>query len=144
MKRKTITLKINNKEKDFTIRELTVQEIIDITENSVFFNSTEENRKAYEETKEKFAKFKFLGEIATMFFDLEKVIKLSCTNFSLDDLKELTPSQIREIHEVFKEVNSDFLDSLKAIGVLELLKNIKEAVVHRFSRILVTSLSQGM
>lgn len=149
MPRKREVVKIDDKE--YTIKELTVGEIIDITQGSVFFSgplkgdgvggkdkSKEKKGKKEEKKSEDLA-----GEISSIMTDLERVMK-TCCDFGPKDMIKLTPSQIRELYDGFKKVNADFLSSLKALGVAEALVNIRDVALNRFSKMLVTSLKQDM
>lgn len=48
-----------------------------------------------------------------------------CTDWSEEELLTLTTSQARKIFEQIKEVNSDFLEILEQLGILQKLKAIK-------------------
>lgn len=139
MPRKREVVKIDDKE--YTIDELTVGEIIDITQGSVFFSSSLKGDGVGNNESEKDGGFG--SEISGIMSDLKRVMD-TCCDFGPDDLIKLTPSQIREIYEGFKKVNSDFLSSLKALGVAEALISIRDVALNRFSKMLVISLKQDM
>jgi len=148
MPRKREVVKID--EKEYTIKELTVGEIIDITQGSVFFSGPlkgdgvgeQDKSKKGDKAKEKKSE-NLTDEISGIMADFKRVMK-TCCDFGPEDLVKLTPSQIREIYEGFKKVNSDFLSSLKALGVAEALVNIRDVALNRFSKMLVTSLKLDM
>lgn len=63
------------------------------------------------------------------------------TNATVDDLKKLAPSEIRELWEGFKEVNSDFFDVARAVGLTGLLEHLQRAIISDFSKLLASLLS---
>ena len=130
----SIVVKINNK--DYTLFELTLQEIIDLTEGSKYFKG-----KNKEENKETVESAENATEGIMVFVDdFKRVIKTSC-DFDPEILLTFTPSQIKKLYSAFKEINSDFLDFLKALGIMEILTEIKDMALGSFSRMLVTSLN---
>ncbi|MGD9156801.1 MAG: hypothetical protein PVG39_00205 [Desulfobacteraceae bacterium] len=141
-------MKIDDKE--YTIKELTVGEIINITQGSVFFSGPlkgngvgdKDKSKKGDEAKGKKSE-NLTDEITDIMSDFKRLMK-TCCDFGPEDLVKLTPSQIREIYDGFKKVNSDFLSSLKALGVAEALVNIRDVALNRFSKMLVTLLNQDM
>lgn len=143
MPRKREVVKIDDKE--YTIKELTVGEIIDLTQGSVFFSGPLKGvgDKPAKGEKEKKSNGGLQEEISSVMKDLERIMN-TCCDFGPKDLVELTPSQIREVYEGFKKVNADFLSSLKALGVAEALVSIRDVALNRFSKMLVTSLKQDM
>lgn len=125
--RKTVT--VNDKE--YTVRELTVQDIIDLMNDSIFFGASKGNKP---EGKNDFV---LVAE------DLSKAMK-KCCDFDINDLKPLPPSEIKNIYNAFMEVNATFLEILKALGMTKVLEKIQEAILQNFSKLLVTSLKQGI
>ena len=130
--RKRETVKIDNKE--FTIKELTVKDIIRISSESSFLSGAVGGNKNDGALTE---------DIGTIIADFDKVLD-SCCDFTSEDLKELAPSEIRILYDAFKVVNSDFLFSLKALGIAEALENIKDATINGFSKTLVTLSNRAM
>jgi len=129
--RKREVIKIDARE--YTIKELTVEEIIELTQGSVFFSDTLKGNE-----KQKLPDSDEIGRVKG---DLKRVME-KCCDFTPDDLVKLAPSEINTLYDKFKEVNSDFLSFLKTMGVTEILGNIKELVLNRFLKTLVTSLRQ--
>jgi hypothetical protein len=66
------------------------------------------------------------------------------SNITIADLKKMAPSEIRQLWEGFKEVNSDFFEVSRALGVSGLLETLKEAILSDFSKLLVSWLKPGM
>lgn len=152
MPRKREVVKIDDKE--YTIKELTVGEIIDITQGSVFFSGSLKDDGIGNEGESKSSKSKkskkdagkqesLAQEISGILSDLNRVME-TCCDFGTEDIIKMTPSQIRELYDGFKKVNSDFLSSLKAVGVAEALVSIRDVALNRFSKMLVTSLRLDM
>jgi hypothetical protein len=126
--------------REFTIKELTVGQIIDLTTNTKFFGGTLQG--TGDEGKEQSGEV-FAEELALAISDF-KILLEYCADFTFEDLHDLTPSQVRQIYDGFKKANSDFLSTLKALGIAEMLVNIRDAIVERFSLTLATSLKADM
>lgn len=135
MARKRVVKKIDGKE--YELKELTVINIIDLIQNFNFFQEEkpEENKK-----EENIIDTENIVSIISF---LEKVLKVSA-DFDINDLKTLSPSEIRILFEAFKEVNSDFFLLLQKTNLLEVIQNIQEAMMENFSRRLVLLLSQDI
>ena len=65
------------------------------------------------------------------------------TNLTLPDILPLAPSELSELIDVFKEVNVDFFNALKSLGILEslngLLREIKNSALDDLSAIYADS-----
>lgn len=159
MSRKTTTVTLNDKA--FVIRELTVDEIIQLVNESTLWGGrlnegngagkeAKTNQKAQEQTGEKKAEtgiksaLEELTLLATgLTTDMKKMMEKSC-DFSITDLRPLAPSEIRQLVKAFEEMNNDFLELLKALGLKEVILEVREATLSSFSRTLVTSLRAAM
>lgn len=130
-------------DKEFTVKELTVQEIIDLSGQSTFLGNKPLKGKSSSEEQEKQTGEQPFDDLALLTQDLNNVMKVAC-DFNLADLKKLTPSEIRLLYDAFNEVNQDFLDILKELGISDLLNGIRDAVLSNFSKQLVTSLKAAM
>jgi len=68
------------------------------------------------------------------------------TNLTLPDILPLAPSELSELINVFKEVNSDFSNALKSLGILEylngLLKDLKNSALSDLSAMYADSLKK--
>ena len=116
-------------EKKYTVTELSVENIINLINDSFFLKKKEE--KDIEQTKqdltaltENFVLSNILDQLEGFSIaksELEKMIDLCC-DFSLSDLKPLTPSEIQQIIEAFKQVNNPFLCVLKKLQIHTILK----------------------
>lgn len=133
--RKREVVKIDSKE--YTVKELTVEEILDLMNNSTFFGGDSLKDKGVEEQEEK------KDDIGILLGDVKLLMEKSC-DFEFDDLKKLAPSEIKLLYDGWNKANSDFLSIVKVLGFSEILSNIKDAVLSNFSNLLVTSLKQGM
>lgn len=63
---------------------------------------------------------------------------------SLDDLKQLPPSKLKEIWLAFKEVNSVFFDLAQTLGLGSLVERLRSALANDFGRIFAGSLNRVM
>lgn len=123
--KKRETIEIN--EKQFTISELTVRQIIEIAQNS-----QTETGLALLTTGENVS----LNTIFTIFLEELKAIINLCCDFTIEDLEDLAPSEIKLLFAAFKEVNADFLLAMGEVGIITALNNIKNQMVVNFSKVL--------
>ena len=139
------TVKIDNAEYQF--KELTVEEIIELTTGSQFFSDklkgaedkqTDEKNEGEKKPDLEESLFDFLVPLSG---DLKRIVEKSC-DFKVEDLKKHTPSEIKQLYEAFEEVNKSFFDTIKVLGITEALTTIKEVILDNFSRMLVTLLNQ--
>lgn len=163
MKKSTVvTLEVKEGvKKDFTVNELTVEEILQIVNESALSgaNASKDNgvgertqtdtpktqdRQMVSSGEEQEMLFKDLVELSIgLTTDVKKMMSICC-DFSISDLKPLAPSEIRQLVDTFSEVNSDFLEFLKTLGLKEVMLEMREATLSSFSRMLATSLRAAM
>jgi len=146
--KKTITVKIKideTTEKEFTVNELTVAQIIELSQSNPLFgatlNDSEENTgndqaKAQDDKKEGDS---LTGDLLTDIVGLTnsagKVMEIAC-DFETKDLKALAPSDVQIIFSAFKEANSTFLSFLDQLGILGITKEILKRALSDFSKTL--------
>lgn len=114
-------------ERKFNVAELTVGQIIEVAQDSTVFNSLA--NLSPESGNSISISFQFISK------ELSSVMG-KCCDFKLEDLKELTPSEIKQLLQAFQEVNSDFLELLGEVGIITALKKIQTKVVNDFSNLL--------
>jgi len=123
MARKTTTFKIEGRDGEVELKELRVNEIINLFQSD------------YDTT---ISGFKSL---------ISKFLPL-CSNLSQSDLYSMTPSELEIVWSKFKEVNSVFLKVSQQIGVEKLLGDMKlmfiETVTKDFSKLLVNFSKRDM
>lgn len=131
---KTVKIQLDNGEtKEFTVKELTCQNIIDLTQNNSLFTDSSKNSENGEELKG--GEFSLLNELNDFGKEINKVIKMSC-EFTTEDLKPLAPSELKEIYNALKEVNSDFLHILEKVGISQMLNQLLARAGKTFSGML--------
>jgi hypothetical protein len=64
---------------------------------------------------------------------IEKYIPRCFEGVKIDDLKEMAPSEIKELFEVFKEVNAVFFDLALEMGLAGVIEEIKKMIQMEFS-----------
>ena len=116
--RKHKTLKIDDNE--ITVKELRVDQILEIWE-SVGAGNDLDTFKGYIE--------KHMGKV---------------TDVTLDDLRKMAPSEIKQIFEAFKEVNQDFFDLAQTLGLGKILEKLKNAILTDLSALFAGLLEQAM
>ena len=107
--RKTKKIKVDNRE--ITVKELTVKELLS------FF---EEGESLSLET-------------------LGRLLEVATEGLDIDSLKEMAPSEIKQVWDAFREVNSVFFDTAKALGMGEAVSEVKKSLVSDFSKLLANS-----
>jgi len=131
MARKTKTLKIEGLKEDVVIQELTVRQIVDLVDNDNLFAMTKGDKGLVGNLKE---------AIDSHFLEL-------CTNIKTKDFLDMAPSDVKEIWDAFKEVNSVFFDMARQAGLMEVVNKIKDDVVatikEDFSKLPVGLLKQA-
>jgi hypothetical protein len=104
-----------------TVYELTVQQIIDlINDSAVEGKSLLEFRKFLSRHMDKF------------------------TSLTIEQAATMAPSELKNIYDSFKEVNSTFFEVAQQAGLINLLSELKVAIVEDFSGLLVASLKLDM
>lgn len=115
MARKTKTFQIEGYEKSFTVKELTVKQIIDLMQKDVQDTS--------------------LAGLKDQFLNFLPV----ASNIKLDELIEMPPSDIKLIWDKFREINSTFFAVSQQVGLGNLLEDLKRAIIEDFGKLLVAS-----
>jgi len=119
--RKVKTFKIEGYDQTFEIRELKVKEILDLFQKA---DTALADLNSFRQV--------FINEI------LER-----CTNIKFEDLLEMSPSEVEEIWNQFREVNKAFFDLAHKMGLTELLEQIQKAIIKDLSQLFVSLSKQG-
>jgi hypothetical protein len=138
MARKQKELQIGDK--TYTIKELTVNQILQLFGGELAKDGTLSIKKISAKEENKSQLFDDVTEIIAM---LKKAIGYCCPDITFEALGDMGPSEVMELWDGFKEVNSDFFVVLKSLGVLEMLEatfqEVKEAALSNFSKIAAIS-----
>ena len=137
-KTKTVKIQIDDKtEKGFTVKELTVAEIIDLSQSNELFGATPKDKAKTQENDKALATEgdNFMSELTGIGESARKVMELSC-DFKFEDVKALAPSDIKTIFDEWREVNATFLSFLERMGILEAANGILQRTMSDFSRTL--------
>ena len=118
--RETKTFKIDGFDRQFTVRELTVEEIINLFRDEDVSTLTMDN-------------------VGSIF--INKLLPVA-TDITQDELIKMAPSRLKMIWNKLREVNSDFFDFASRIGMLDLAAKLKEEFIKSFSSGLVGLLRQ--
>jgi len=105
--RKLETIKLDDRE--ITIKELTVKQIIEIGEKMA--NPGEDKKES--------------SDIDILKDAFKEHLALGVEGVSFDELIELAPSEIKVLYEKFKEVNKVFFEIAQQVGILNLLQKVK-------------------
>ena len=116
--RKSKIIKIDDKE--ITVKELRVKDIL-----SVFDMAWQEGFDGWSEQIQTF---------------LPKIT----AGISIEDLKKMAPSEIKQIVDAAKEVNNDFLAVARTLGLGKLIGDLKKTILSDFSGLLAGSLEAVM
>ena len=109
MARKTQAVTINDKE--IIVKELSVRQVLGLFESDA--GTTGPTLPAL------LGKFQELLPIAT--------------GMSVEELSDMTPSELLVVYNVFKEVNSVFFGLMANLGITQILAEIKASTVQSFS-----------
>jgi hypothetical protein len=116
--RKRDTLKIDDKE--ITVKEMTVREIIDLANNKDLLGSPDLDMAALKDQAERY---------------LPKFIE----GVKVDELLDFAPSDLKELYVKFKEVNAVFFDIARAAGLTQIVEDLKAALQKDFLKLLADS-----
>lgn len=121
--RKIKTIKID--EREITVRELTVKQIMGIFDNA--------------------------GQTGSDANDLAGILKdkmALVTDLTLDDIVTMAPSELQQVWGAVKEVNTAFFELAQAAGlgqtIDKILAQLREALLSDFSSLFASSLRQAM
>jgi len=121
--RKIKTLKIDDRE--ITVRELTVKQIMGLFDSAGQGDATTD-------------------DLAGILKDKLSLV----SDLALEDVASMAPSELRQVWDAVKEVNTDFFDLARAVGlgqaVDKVLAQLKEALLSDFSSLFAASLKPGM
>ncbi|MBW1666845.1 MAG: hypothetical protein JRJ66_02100 [Deltaproteobacteria bacterium] len=123
--RKRKTIKIDDRE--FTVKELTVKEILEILDEAGGSGSDE-------------------GGPIDQIQDLKALVEkhlVKATDAKIDDFKGMAPSEIKQIVDAFREVNSVFFDAAQRLGLGHLLGRFKSALLKDFLELAAGSFTEG-
>ena len=119
--RKVETVELSNELK-IEIRELTVEQILTFYDDFAGGVNEEDLSKGT------------MGYLETL-FDLSVASEI----FKFEDLKRLTPSEIKLIYDKFKEVNKVFFDVSQSLGLTQALEGLIEELRKEFTKGLIAS-----
>ena len=124
--RKRKTIKIDTRE--ITVKELTVREILEILDEA-----------GVQETKSEDKSKDGLQDLKGL---VEKHLA-KATDATLEEFKNMAPSEIKEVFEAFREVNAVFFAAARQAGLGTFMGRIKAALIKDLSEICAVSLGQG-
>lgn len=146
---KTVKIELEpGKFKDFKIKELSIADIIELTQTNSFFKAPEEDvdKKTqngedsgevdFEKTATATIPSKtFIQELQEYGDEISKIMEKIC-DFDINDLRVLAPSDVRLLFDGFQEVNRDFLGVLEKLKILEMFKKVLTRHMSVFSKML--------
>jgi len=125
--RKTMTFKIEGYEKQFTVKELSVKQIISLMQDDVLLSN---------QNLDDFRK------------ELDVRVLPMGVNATTEELLEMTPSELMIIFEKFKEANDAFFVTARTSGVMngleDILDQVKKAIIEDFSKWFALSSKQDI
>lgn len=129
------SIKIDDKE--YTVRELTVGEIIDLFSKS-------ESDDGDNPTKDESQITMILGQIFGGAGYLKRFMKIALPGTEPHDLIKLAPSEINTIWEAVKEVNSHFFEIAQKLELGKTLTESAVEIITTFSKYAVALSNQAM
>ena len=122
MSQKTKIIKVGDA--SFTLKELPVKILWDLMNNEADEKKDQEDN-------------------MSMLDRGRELLELACPELTMDELLKLYPSEIEELWEGFKEVNSSFLEVARTIGLGEALIGAVRGIVGSSIRLSALSLCQA-
>lgn len=116
----TATVEVGEQKKTVTIKELTVGQIL-----SIFDSFAKPNQEAQ--------------GLEDALAEAKELFPMSIEGIEWDELKELAPSEIKQIYEKFREVNNVFFDVACTLGINTALEEIIRALKNDFINMFVSS-----
>lgn len=146
--------------KDVTVKELKVKQVKRIlfsatstAKDKAAINAEKEKEQKAEEEKELLTEgeeeVEEGPEVIQTIFDMfgkefKELFDLTVKGIGWDELEELAPSQIEELYEGFKEVNSVFFQVAQSMGIIEgvqtVLGSLKEDLLEGFVSVFATAM----
>jgi len=122
-----MTFKIEGYEKQFTVKELSVKQIISLMQDDVLLSN---------QNLDDFRK------------ELDVRVLPMGVNATTEELLEMTPSELMIIFEKFKEANDAFFVTARTSGVMngleDILDQVKKAIIEDFSKWFALSSKQDI
>jgi len=118
--KKTTTFKIEGHEKSFKVNELTIKDIIGLMQDEGI------------QTQD-------IASLKSVFSD---TLLPLCSNIKLDELIEMTPSELKEVWGHFKSINTVFFEMAQTLGLMDVVGDLKKAAIADFSKLLALSSKQ--
>jgi len=122
------SIKIDNKE--YTAKELTVKEILDLLSGSVGGSNSQKS----EETQQEKQLVQILGDFFGETGQLRQFMDIALPNTKITDLIELAPSEIKEIWDIVKEVNTHFFEVAQKMEIPQTLLGMAKELLTDFSQ----------
>lgn len=130
------SMKIDDNE--YTIRELTVQEIIDL------FSNTESAGGSNQPTLEEGKVSSIIGQVFGGTGYLKAFLKIAMPGTELLDLVKLAPSELMTLWEAVKEVNTHFFVIAQRLELGEIITKSAIEVIKSFSKYAVALSKEAM
>ncbi len=83
------------------------------------------------------------GGLADMMGYVEKLLP-KASDVTIQELKGMAPSEVMTFVEAFKEVNADFFVMARAVGLGQVMEQLKTEFAMDFMRLYAVSLNQAM
>lgn len=128
----------------YTVRELTVKEII-----GVFERHDESVLKKKEESTDA-GDTDTTGSIGFLKSELQEMLNLALEKgkegeeYTMDHFIDFAPSDLKLLYDTFREVNQVFFDIARQLGAGKIVEDMIAQIRISFSGVLATSLSRGM
>lgn len=111
--RKSKSFKIEGRDKEYEIKELTLREII-----GIFQGDAESSEEANEKP---------------LLNSFKEDLLPKCSNIKSDELLDFTPSEIEIIYDHFKEVNKTFFDVARTAGLGKMMEKLIGEITEKYS-----------
>lgn len=128
----------------YTVRELTVKEIIGV------FQRHDEKVLKEKEEEESTDGTDTTGSIGFLKSELQEMLNLALEKgkegevYTMNDFIDMAPSDLKIIYDTFREVNEVFFDIARQLGAGKIVEDMIAQIRMSFSGVLASSLSRGM
>jgi hypothetical protein len=116
---------------EYTVKELTVKEIIELFSSSQFDGGGSTSSNA---PKKGLGKFLIDPELFGIGFFFKNLLTLTIAEpVKVEDLMKYAPSELNQLYEAFREVNSHFFDLAQTLKLGETVRKMVEGLSRDFS-----------
>ena len=153
-KTKAVPLTIENdkgeeKEVEVIVKELTVKQVRRLLGSALSTAKKEKENQEEDGAKTEEASNNAESVIGTSILDIfgdefREMYNISIKGLDYEDVEDLTPSQMKELYNVFYEVNSVFFETAQSLGIIDAIKGVLGSIKEDYLKEYVRLTDMGM